>query len=93
MYALLFPISLMMNIVPISLQLLISACDGGNKCDYGYLEITVDSNLFAPTLTKPGSELSYMVEVIILENINTNQVIYTVEGMDNDASVSDFHIY
>lgn len=71
-------------------QLLISACDGGGKCDYGYLDINVDSNLNPPVLTLPSFATNYIDTVIIREDINTNAVIYTVSGTDSDTSVS-FH--
>lgn len=68
-------------------QLLISACDGLNKCDYGYLDVTVDSNLFAPVLTNPSSANSFTATVTVLEDIGSDHIIYTVEGRDDDATV------
>ena len=67
----------------------IYACDGGPvpRCDVKYLTVSVDSNLSPPIITRPDSVAAFRANVIILEDISSDSVVYDVDATDADTTV------
>lgn len=71
------------------LQLMVRAFDGGEppKEDNALVTVTVNQNLFDPTIESPNALNNYQDTVEILETRKVNSVFYTVVARDNDVAV------
>ena len=56
--------------------------------DYELVTVTVNQNLFDPTIQSPNAGANYQATVEILETRNVNNVFFTVVANDVDSAVS-----